>query len=248
VTVGKGGRILKEIMYDPPKASTTTRKKKKARKSKDNDEFHHVILDEEPSTSQAVAFVATFHRKCAQQDCARERKREAKYWHRYQQEKQVKAEALKQLLSQLAIDGQLDEAHARVDEPSGRTSVKRHNHMGSQAERKRRQVRRAASATRCFEVEGAPVQPTEEATRELEEQLARFDSSTAAAPEGRRRVVRNEPALDDGFEKVTRRTRGPAKELRAMPTLEGERSNGKKAQKNHVVHKAPKNRKSCAVM
>lgn len=252
VTVGKGGRILKDVMYSPPKTSTKKKKKKKAR-SKVDDEAHDIFLDEEPSNSKAMAAVDSFHRKCSHQDRARERAREAKYWHRYQQAKQGKAEALEQLLFQLMVDGQLDEANALVGEPTGwpraRTAAKRHTHMGSQAERTRRQVRRAAAATRCFEGEGAAVEPTVKEVPELGKQLARFDSSTVATPAGHQRQGREE--LDDGFERVTRRTRGAAREPRAMPALESEKSNSNEAQKAHTVHKAakaPKNRKSCAVM
>lgn len=156
VTVGKGGRPTKSIMYDDPMKAATKRKKRvRARKAPEDDEDQYPPLQEcslEPS------------RRSQRQLKEVMRAKEAKQWSRYRHAKELKIVAHEHLLAALAEGGMLvdlsDDSPATLAAAKQSKVLKVRNDKGSSAVAKaRRKARNASAAARCFAV----VDPDEEA-------------------------------------------------------------------------------------
>jgi hypothetical protein len=113
-------------------------------------------LEEQMSLSKVAS-------KCLQVPAGRSSKREkvraqakeAKYWRKYQQVKQLKVFARDTLIATLADDGLLDEIEEVADEISRPEPLKPRNEKGgSRGAKARRKARFASAAARCYPVNG----------------------------------------------------------------------------------------------
>lgn len=138
VTVGKGGKPLKNLkMYEEPPQKPVAKKKtkKKARRTAEEAVPMVVALEETASSSKCLREVdrSTMHR-----DKQVMRARDAKYWAKYQRAKQLQRDALEELMSALSGD------EVSVPKPA------KSNKANSSKDKARRRARSEAAAARCF--------------------------------------------------------------------------------------------------
>lgn len=149
VTVGKGGRPVKDnIMYDePPKAKPKNKKKRRKAASSEDDSEGETLVTLGASSSKCLE-------RLSRAQAAREKEvrkaKDAKHWLHYQQTKQLKLLARDTLVAALVEEGLLEGYEdARKPEP-----IKRRNEKGSsRAAKARRKARLAAVAARCYAVD-----------------------------------------------------------------------------------------------
>jgi len=148
VTVGKGGRPMKSIMYEDPKKVAPKKKRVRARKSPEEDEDQYPPVQEcsiEPS------------RRSQRQLREVMRAKEAKLWGRYRQAKELKVVSHQHLLAALADGGMLvdssDDIFVALATAKQSKVLKVRNEKGnSLAAKARRKARNASSAARCYSV------------------------------------------------------------------------------------------------
>lgn len=158
IVVGKRGKpdFQNSKMYDEP-AKMATKKKTKKKKAKNAVEAEAeplVVLEEEASSSNCLR---ALDRSTAQRDKMVTHAKEAKFWADYQRAKQLKREALHELIAALAVGD--DQVEAAAPAPSAKKPTKDHK-ANSNKDKARRRARSAAAAARCSlhdEDEGAPV-------------------------------------------------------------------------------------------
>jgi len=153
--VGKGGRPVKNAkMYDEPKQKK--KKKKRARKAKnDEDESLFATLEELPSSSQCLYME---HRSAVRAEKVAVAGRQLKVWKRSKETKALRLMAREALLVDMFEEGLLSNDQAPLPATQLPASTGRHQHMGSHAEKKRRSVRKARQAAKCYEMEPEGVQ------------------------------------------------------------------------------------------
>lgn len=162
VTVGKGGRPVKEsLMYHEPAKTQVKSKKKRVRARKDRKseetplDDYLASLEEAPSTSKCLQAIG---RSTEQRQKELDRLKESKHWKEYRQAKQLKALARDHLIVALVDGGLLDDvSEGTVVAPE---PPKRRNDKGSSHGAKcRRKARLAAAAARCYSVEMGEDEP-----------------------------------------------------------------------------------------
>lgn len=143
--VGKGGRPVKNAkMYDEPK-----KKKKRSRTRKPKDDENATLfatLEEMPSSSHCLY---TLHRAEVRTEKSSVRGRQLKVWKRSKEVKALRGMARDTLLLNMVDAGLLNPD----DAPASPPQLPSHRHMGSSAEKKRRGVRQARQAAKCFSVD-----------------------------------------------------------------------------------------------
>jgi hypothetical protein len=161
VTVGKGGRPVKEpLMYNEPAkmvvGTTKTKKKKKrtsarmASMSEDDAEVEiHVALEEAGPSAQCLS---GHWRATVQHEKAVNKGKELKYWQRYQQTKQLKELARDTLIAALADGGMLCDEGDEASEVVPKTE-KRHDKGSSRGLKARRKARFASASARCYSID-----------------------------------------------------------------------------------------------
>jgi len=156
VTVGKGGRPTKSIMYEDPTMAAPKRKKRvRARKAPEDDE------DEYPPVPECSLEPT---RRSQQQLKEVMRAKEVKQWSRYRHTKELKIVAHEHLLAALAEGGMLvdlsdDRSETLAVAKQSKVLKVRNDKGSSLAAKARRKARNASAAARCFAV----VDPDEEA-------------------------------------------------------------------------------------
>jgi len=150
--VGKGGKPLKQStkMYDEvvPTSITTrsTKKKHRTRRSQ-------TLIEPEPllatiGEAATSSCLKALDRSTAQHNKKVTRSKEAKFWAAYQQDKQLKREALAGLLAEL--DAPEDEAEmASVHKPRMAMATK-DNKANRAKDKARRRARAVSAAARCY--------------------------------------------------------------------------------------------------
>jgi hypothetical protein len=158
VTIGKGGRPVKEsLMYDEPAKLWGKKKKKRARARKaTTSEYDPVVevlmaLEDMPSSSKCVH---ALDRSTMLREKAVLKGKEIKFWRSFNEAKMLKVLARDSLIAALADDGMLGESEAGVEEHRKPKPLKtRHDKGSSRSARMRRKARFAAAAERCYSVE-----------------------------------------------------------------------------------------------
>lgn len=149
-TVGKGGKPLKNAkMYDEPVSSkpltskpVTCKNSKKKSKKKMPDEMEAEL---EQLASSSKCFL-TLDRSATQHNKVVARSQEAKRWAKYNHGKQLKREALEELLAAMSSPDD-DSVHVAPVKPA------KDNKANSIKDKARRRARSAATAMRCFPYE-----------------------------------------------------------------------------------------------
>lgn len=153
VVVGKGGKVVKSSkMYDEPeKAHVDTKKKKRKKKkhctNKTWEEAEPLGLLEEIDAS--LECLRMLDHSTAQRQKEMSRSQEVKHWAGYQRAKQLKRDALNELIATLSFsddEGMANEATPEL--PSKKPT--RNKAANSNKVKARRRARSAAAAARCF--------------------------------------------------------------------------------------------------
>jgi len=147
--IGKGGRPVKNAkMYDEPK-----KKRVRSRKAKqDQDATLEATLEEGPSSSKCLS---TLHHSAVRAEKAAVQGKQLKAWKRSKEAKAQRKMARDILLADMLDAGLLDpdDAPSVPLPPSSSRAAGRHHHMGSRSEKKRRSVRQARQAAKCYGIE-----------------------------------------------------------------------------------------------
>jgi hypothetical protein len=149
--VGKGGKTLRNTKtYDEPERDTLANKKKKkhrTRKPKPEEEpLSKMTLEDLPSSSKCLIALNLGTSQKAKQ---MHRAKEAKSWVKYQQNKQLKREALEQLIAGNELFEGLC-GNETVMRPKVQRKPPMDNKANSSKDKARRHARSAAAAARCY--------------------------------------------------------------------------------------------------
>ena len=147
VVVGKGGKPLKnDKMYDEPVSASKKKKKKKSRaRTIAESELLVVTLEEAASSSKCLQAV---ERSTTRRNKLVARSQDAKHWAGYHRAKQLKRDALDELVAALSlVDDAGDEATPPA--PPAPKATKDHK-ANSSKDKARRRARSEAAAARCF--------------------------------------------------------------------------------------------------
>jgi len=148
VVVGKGGRPVKnDKMYDEPLKAAKSKKKKKTRKVVETEPLL-VTLENTGSSSKCLR---EFERSPSQRQKQMARAKEVKYWTAYQHAKQLRRDALGELVAALSLADGPDDVEAPPLEtvPAPRETTRRDHKANSSKDKARRRARSAAAALRC---------------------------------------------------------------------------------------------------
>lgn len=146
VVVGKGGKPLKnDKMYDEPVSASKKKKKKKSRaRTIAEPEPLVVTLEEAASSSKCLQAV---ERSTTRRNKLVARSQDAKHWAGYHRAKQLKRDALDELVAALSlVDDAGDEA--TLPAPPAPKATKDHK-ANSSKDKARRRARSAATSARC---------------------------------------------------------------------------------------------------
>jgi hypothetical protein len=147
VTVGKGGKPLRNgKMYDAPVNELTKKKKKRTRRKADTlSELEPLVLTLEEVASSSKCLESLEH-SSAQRRKQMMRSKDAKHWAGYNRAKLLKREALDALIAVLEDPSQ----DSLSKPPPTATKPRKDNKANQQKDKSRRNARSTAAAVRCL--------------------------------------------------------------------------------------------------